>query len=78
MLSIRSLLVGALAFAASPVMAALTAKDIVTNINILTDKSQKLQQPANSINILNGPLIVIGQGPFPVRLHNFPSPQACP
>jgi len=44
----------------------LTASEIVDNINVITTMSQDLQAPANSINILSGPLFLIGQGPFPV------------
>jgi len=48
-------------------LAELSPAQIASNINDLTAKSQALQVPANSITCLNGPLIVIGQGPFPVR-----------
>ncbi|KAJ3032092.1 hypothetical protein HK097_005378 [Rhizophlyctis rosea] len=48
------------------VQAALTPAQIVQNIETLTSKSQALQAPAQTISILNGPLIIIGQGPFPV------------
>ena len=41
------------------------ATQIVTTIKDLTKRSQDLQAPAQSINLLNGPLIIIGQGPFP-------------
>jgi hypothetical protein len=34
---------------------------------MITQKSQALQAPAQSITVINGPLIIIGQGPFPVR-----------
>jgi len=64
MVSLRAL---ASVFAlAAPFVSALTAQQIVDNINMLTVKSQALQGPANSITIINGPLIIIGQGPFPV------------
>ncbi len=43
----------------------LTPAQVVSNIRTLTTKSQALQAPAQSITIINGPLIVIGQGPFP-------------
>jgi hypothetical protein len=43
-----------------------TAAQVVDNINIVTTLSQNLQAPANSINLLSGPLFLIGQGPFPV------------
>jgi hypothetical protein len=56
----------AVALCASVSTAVLTAPDVIVNINALTTKSQALQSPAQSISIINGPLIVIGQGPFPV------------
>ncbi|KAK4445115.1 hypothetical protein QBC34DRAFT_413566 [Podospora aff. communis PSN243] len=70
MVSLRTLAVSAVAFAA-PLVSALTADQIVTNIRSLTSKSQALQAPAQSITILNGPLIVIGQGPFPQIIAGF-------
>lgn len=45
---------------------AITPAQMVTNIQLLTSKSQALQAPAQSISIINGPLIVVGLGPFPV------------
>jgi hypothetical protein len=42
-----------------------TAAEIINGINALTSQLQALQAPANSINIVNGVLIIIGQGPFP-------------
>jgi len=65
MVSLRALAVSAITFAV-PLVSALTAQEIVSNVNALTTKSQALQAPAQSINIINGPLILIGQGPFPV------------
>jgi hypothetical protein len=53
---------------ASNVAAQLTATQVVNNLNKITTLSQNLQSPANSINILSGPLFLIGQGPFPVNL----------
>lgn len=64
MVSFRSV-VAAIALTV-PVMAQTTPAQVVDNINMLTQKSQALQAPAQSINIINGPLILIGQGPFPV------------
>ncbi|KAH6675856.1 hypothetical protein B0J14DRAFT_626301 [Halenospora varia] len=63
--------VTALTFFSAPSFAAVTPAQIVTNIQILTSKSQALQAPAQSINIINGPLIVIGQGPFPQIISGF-------
>ncbi len=64
MVSFRSV-VAAIALTV-PVMAQTTPAQVVDNIRMLTQKSQALQAPAQSINIINGPLILIGQGPFPV------------
>jgi hypothetical protein len=65
MVSFRTIFTSALALSA-PVMAALTPAQVVDNIKMLTQKSQALQAPAQSINAVNGPLVIIGQGPFPV------------
>jgi hypothetical protein len=67
MVSLRSLIVGA-ALLVAPVIAAVTPAQIADGIKSITDKSRALQAPAQSITILNAPLIVIGQGPFPVCL----------
>jgi hypothetical protein len=64
--SISKLAVAALGLS-NIVAAALTPAQIVTNINVITAKSQALQVPANQITIFSGPLILAGQGPFPVR-----------
>ena len=67
MVSLRSLVAGAALMAAS-VLAAATPQQIADGIRAITQKSQALQPVAQSITVLNAPLIVIGQGPFPVRL----------
>jgi hypothetical protein len=56
---------------AVPVVAQLTPAQVVSNINMITQKSQALQAPAQSITIINGPLIIIGQGPFPQIITGF-------
>ncbi|KAF2998488.1 hypothetical protein E8E13_003103 [Curvularia kusanoi] len=56
---------------AVPALAQLTPAQVVSNINMITQKSQALQAPAQSITIVNGPLIVIGQGPFPQIIAGF-------
>lgn len=66
MVSFYTLLTSALALTV-PVLAQTTPAQVVDNIGMLTQKSQALQGPAQSISIVNGPLLVIGQGPFPVR-----------
>ncbi|KAK5624883.1 hypothetical protein RRF57_000599 [Xylaria bambusicola] len=55
----------------STVMAALTPQQIVDGIRLITQKSQALQAPAQSITVLNGPLIAIGQGPYPTIIAGF-------
>ncbi|KAG4420712.1 hypothetical protein IFR04_006098 [Cadophora malorum] len=69
MVSFRSV-VAAIALTV-PVMAQTTPAQVVDNIRMLTQKSQALQAPAQSINIINGPLILIGQGPFPQIIVGF-------
>jgi hypothetical protein len=68
MVSFRSLAVATLAAFAVPAFAAITPAQVVENLRMLTTKSQALQAPAQQINVVNGPLIIIGQGPFPVRV----------
>jgi LPS O-antigen subunit length determinant protein (WzzB/FepE family) len=41
---------------------------VVQSINTLTIKTQNLIEPANQLTVLNAPLLIIGQGPWPVRL----------
>ncbi len=65
MVSLRSLVVGA-AFVVAPVLAALAPSEIADGLSSLTKQAQDLQPVAKSITIVNGPLIIIGQGPFPV------------
>ncbi len=67
MVSLRSLIVGA-ALLVAPVIAAATPQQIADGIKLITEKSKALQAPAQSITIVNAPLIAIGQGPFPVCL----------
>ncbi|PVH68622.1 hypothetical protein DL98DRAFT_522641 [Cadophora sp. DSE1049] len=69
MVSLRSV-VAAIALTV-PVMAQTIPAQVVNNIEMLTQKSQALQGPAQSINIINGPLIIIGQGPFPQIILGF-------
>lgn len=64
MVSFRNYFTAALALAA-PIAAQISPKQLVENINAVTQKSQDLQDPAQRITLVNGPLIVVGQGPFP-------------
>ncbi|KAK1854270.1 hypothetical protein CCHR01_03122 [Colletotrichum chrysophilum] len=57
--------IAALAICSNTVFGQTTPSQVVSNINMLTQKSEALQAPAESITIVNGPLIVAGQGPFP-------------
>ncbi|KAK4097325.1 UVI-1 [Parathielavia hyrcaniae] len=63
MVSLRSL-VAAAALIAAPVVVALSAQQTADGLNMLSQKSTKLNGHAQSITVANGPLIVIGQGPF--------------
>lgn len=54
-----------------PIMAQITPAQVVQNINMIAQKSQALQAPARSITVINGPLIIIGQGPFPQIIAGF-------
>lgn len=65
MFSLVKLFTGALAIT-SVAIAAVTPQQAVENIAALTTKSQALQAPAQSITLVNGLLLPIGQGPFPV------------
>ncbi|EFQ34458.1 hypothetical protein CGRA01v4_00113 [Colletotrichum graminicola] len=61
----------ALATHGSGVLSQLTPANVVTNLNTLTAKSRALQAPAKDITLVNGPLILIGQGPFPAIIQGF-------
>ncbi|KAK6516164.1 hypothetical protein TWF506_006076 [Arthrobotrys conoides] len=71
MLFFKKAVTCALALLAAPSIAALTVSQMVDNINMLTTKSRALQTPAKSISLINGPLIIIGQGPFPQIIVGF-------
>ncbi|KAH6685307.1 UVI-1 protein [Plectosphaerella plurivora] len=55
----------------STALGQMTPSQVVDNIKSLTTKSQALQAPAQSISIINGPLIVVGLGPFPPLILGF-------
>lgn len=65
MVSFRTLI--AVAFAI-PALAVTSPQDVSNNIKALTMKSQALIEPAQSLTIVNGPLVVAGQGPLPVSV----------
>lgn len=70
MVSFTKALIASLAMVA-PIVAQTTPAQVVDNIKMVTQKSQALQAPAQSITIINGPLIVVGQGPFPQIIAGF-------
>ncbi|KAG9188327.1 hypothetical protein G6011_02250 [Alternaria panax] len=70
MVSLRNLFTAAVALSA-PIAAQITPAQVVDNIRALTQKSQALQAPAQSISLVNGPLILVGQGPFPQIITGF-------
>lgn len=45
--------------------------DIVKAIKSLTAKTQALGAPATTITLVNGPLLIVGQGPFPYIIRGF-------
>ncbi|KAK5626919.1 hypothetical protein RRF57_002634 [Xylaria bambusicola] len=59
------------ALMASTAMAALSPAQIADGLKRITDQSRELQAPAQSITIVNAPLIIIGQGPFPQLIRGF-------
>ncbi|KAK6362670.1 hypothetical protein TWF730_000125 [Orbilia blumenaviensis] len=61
----------AIALLAVPSLAAVTPAQIADGLKMLTEKSKALEAPAQSITIVNAPLIVIGQGPFPTIIAGF-------
>lgn len=65
------LLLVLLSAAAQQAFGQMTAPEVVANINIITGQSQALQTPANQINLLSGPLFLIGLGPFPQIVVGF-------
>jgi hypothetical protein len=70
--NIATLTTGALALGLNSFAAALTSGEVVTNINTLTTKIQALEPTAQSINAVNGELILLGGGPLPVISHSWP------
>jgi hypothetical protein len=64
MVSLRYLVAG-VALVAAPVIQALTPAQLAADLESLATDSQNLEPTANSITILNAPLIVINEGPYP-------------
>jgi len=59
-----TLTVGAVALL-SPFASALSAAGIIDALNTLTSMTEAIQNPADVITLLNGPLYIIGLGPIP-------------
>ncbi|CCC09418.1 hypothetical protein SMACR_05165 [Sordaria macrospora] len=56
---------------AQPVTRALTSNQMVDGLKQLTTKANALERPAKSITVVNSPLIVIGQGPWPAIVSGY-------
>jgi hypothetical protein len=69
MVSFRTIFASALALSITAAQS--TPAQVVSNIQMITQKSQALQAPAQTITLVNGPLIIIGQGPFPQIITGF-------
>lgn len=65
MFSIAKLFAVAVA-ATTVVTAATTPQQVVDGLRLLTQKATDLKPTAESINAVNAPLFVVGQGPLPV------------
>jgi hypothetical protein len=70
MVAFGKLITSAVALAV-PALAALTPAQIVSNLEMITQKSMALQAPAKTITLVNAPLLVIGQGPLPTIIRGF-------
>lgn len=65
MVSVRNILAAVVAIAIPAIVQA-TPAQIVQKLKQMTEKTQTLQGPATSLDLVNGPLIAVGEGPFPV------------
>ena len=70
MVAFGKLITSAVALAV-PALAALSPAQIVSNIEMITQKSMALQAPAKEITLVNAPLLIIGQGPLPKIITGF-------
>lgn len=71
MVAFKCVATAALAAFAIPALAATTPDQVVQNIKGITQKSQDLQMPASQLNLVNGALVVVGQGPLPKVIFGF-------
>ena len=67
----RFSILATLAALGSVAVAQLRPAVVVTNINTLTNKCKVLIAPAQQLSIVNAPLLLIGQGPWVVRVLFF-------
>ncbi|KAK2752022.1 hypothetical protein CKAH01_06308 [Colletotrichum kahawae] len=63
--------IAALALCSNTVLGQTTPAQVVSNINMVTEKSQALQAPAQEITAVNGALLAVGMGPFPKIIQGF-------
>lgn len=64
--SILKFAVAALAICSDSVLGQTTPAQVVQNIDMVTTKSNALIAPAKKIDLVSGPLLIVGLGPFPV------------
>jgi len=64
MVALRSLLAG-IAIIAAPLVSAIEPADVALGLGRMAAQAEALQRPASEITIINAPLIVVGQGPYP-------------
>lgn len=70
--ALRLLALSALLLLCAPTtFASVTPQELVASIQSVTAKGQALQAPAQSISLVNGPLIVVGLGPYPTIISGF-------
>ncbi|GAQ89826.1 hypothetical protein KFL_005660100 [Klebsormidium nitens] len=70
--ALRLMALSALLLLCAPTtFASVTPQQLVANIQSITVKGQALQNPAQSISLINGPLIVVGLGPYPIIINGF-------
>ncbi|KAI3537275.1 UVI-1 [Colletotrichum abscissum] len=69
--SILKLAVAALAICSDSVLGQTTPAQVVQNIDMVTKKSNDLIAPAQKIDLVSGPLLIVGLGPFPKIITGF-------
>ncbi|KXH30826.1 UVI-1 protein [Colletotrichum simmondsii] len=69
--SVLKLAVAALAICSDSVLGQTTPAQVVQNIDMVTKKSNDLIAPAQKIDLVSGPLLIVGLGPFPKIIAGF-------